>query len=103
VFRPQKFETCPDWGAGSHTKPDEELESKKLNELLHRESGFKDQNPECTFGKFFVVGNNRQASARRVGIAARNNRQFHPMATSMTSSSSMPGGTGSPCLSRLMR
>jgi hypothetical protein len=35
-------------------------------------------------------------------LRAGDNRQFHPPGTSITSSS-MPGGTGSPCFRRLFR
>ena len=98
---------------------------KKSRELLHRESGLSNQSSKGSFGKFLMVGNGK-ASVRWVGVpenhvaavlliefvadlaecldrlAARNYRQLHPPATSMTSSR-MPGGTGSSCFFKLFR
>ena len=54
-------------------------------------------------GEYVQRDNSRALSLCAGGKgAARNNRQLHPMATSMISSC-MLGGTGSPCLSRLLR
>jgi hypothetical protein len=98
---------------------------EKPCEFVHGETCFPNQRSERTFGKLFVIGN-RQTPVRRIyvpdndvasvllvkfvshpakcanSVAAGYYRQFHRLETS-TTSSSMPGGTGSPCLTRLFR
>lgn len=88
---------------------------KESGELIDREPGFSNQRPQGPFGKLFVIRNG-QSPARRGRVpqddaafvlpvdfvsdsaqrpdrvAAGDNRELHPPATSMTSSS-MLGGT----------
>jgi hypothetical protein len=98
---------------------------KESRELVHRKPGLSDQCPKGSFSQFFMIGNG-EASVRWVGVskndvatvllvefvsgrsecldclAARNYRQLHPPATSMTSSRIL-GGNGSPCFRRLFK
>jgi hypothetical protein len=110
-------------GTGWHGA-DSRAALEKPRELLHGKAGISNERSKRPLGQFFVVGN-RQAPIWRAavpknhvaavlyveflagfaqsphGVIASNNWQFHPVATSMTSSN-MLGGTGSPCFLRLM-
>ena len=99
--------------------------SEEIYELVDGQARGADQRPKSAFGKFLMVGDG-EAPVGWLGVpkenvatllhihliadpaegldclCAGNDRQFHPPGTSMTSSS-MPGGTGSPCFRRLFR
>jgi len=117
----------PDWIRTStqHTSdPVRAAVLKQPRELFHRKPSLSNQRPKSPFGKFFVIWNGEapvgrigaskndvapvlliefvsQLSESLNGIAAGNHRQLHPPATSMISSS-MLGGTGSPCFVKLL-
>ena len=97
---------------------------KQPRELFHRNPSLSNQCPKSPFGEFIVIWNGEtpvgrigaskndvapvlliklvsQLSESPNGIATANHRQLHPPATSMISSS-MPGGTGSPCFVKLL-